>query len=138
MSNDVEMSAAPQYRKRAKIRAFYNRDGAIYFKSWGEQKLPGPHYVIVGPTGDIYGCAASEFEAMYQPVPGEPDTYRKTLLVRALRMAAPFTVRTTTGDGNVEVARNQGQAGDWLVQQPGGERQVIPAASFAELYEPVP
>lgn len=138
MSHDVDMSAAPQYRKKDKIRAFYNRDGAIYFKSWGEQKLPGAHYVIVGPTGDIYGCAVSEFEAMYQPVSGEPDTYRKIPLVRARRMTAPFTVRTVTDDGNVEVAHNQGQAGDWLVQQPGGERQVIPAASFAELYEPAP
>ncbi len=137
MSNDVDLSAASQYRKRARVRAFYNRDGAIYLKSWGEQKLPGPHYVIIGPTGDIYGCAVSEFEAMYQPVAGEPDTYRKTSPVRALRMDAPFTVRTLTDDGNVEVACNQGQAGDWLVQQPGGERQVIPAASFAELYEPV-
>jgi hypothetical protein len=134
---EIDLQDAPLYRKKVRVRAFLNREAATYFKSWGEQSFPGAHYVIIGPSGEIYGCAVEEFEAMYQAVPSMPDTYRKVTPVRARRMDIPFSVATVTADGNVEVAENRGEAGDWLVQQPGGERQVVPAASFANLYEPL-
>ena len=153
-ANSLDLTAAPRYRKKATVLAFRLDEGATYDKlgSWGSnQEFPGAHYTIVGTveqapefvggrvigTSDVYGCAVDEFQAMYEPA-GSPHEYRKTETIRALRVDEPFTVDTLTRDGNVEVAGARGAAGDWVVLQPRGERQLIKARSFAELYERVP
>ena len=153
-ANALDLEAAPRYRKKATVLAFRLEAGATYDKmgSWGSnQEFPGPHYTIVGAiqqapefvggrvvgTTDVYGCALDEFEAMYEQT-GGPSEYRKTETVRAIRIDEPFTVDSTTRDGNVEVKGAVGEAGDYVVLQPGGERQRISAEFFEELYEPVP
>ncbi len=153
-ASSLDLTTAPRYRKKATVLAFRLEDGATYDKlgSWGSnQEFPGPHYTIVGAilqapefvggrvicTTDVYGCAIDEFESMYVPA-DSPDEYRKTETIRALRIDQPFIVDTTTRDGNVEVKDARGAAGDWIALQPGGERQLIKAEYFAELYEPVP
>lgn len=136
--NLVDLSQAKLYSKKQNVRAFLNREGALYRKSWGEQNFPGAHYLIVSPDGEIYGCAIEEFRRTYEPVPGRPETYRKSTKIRARRMPDPFTVTSRTSDGNVESARSEGRAGDWLVEQVGGDRQLIRAEDFARLYEEAP
>ncbi len=152
--NSLDLESAPRYRKKTIVLAFRMAAGATYERmgSWGtHQEFPGPHYMIVGTvekvpelaggrligTADVYGCALDEFEAMYERAGGS-DEYRKTEAVRAVRIDEPFTIDTTTRDGNVEVREARGEAGDYVVLQPGGERQRISADSFEEMYEPVP
>lgn len=153
-ANSIDLSAAPSYRKKATVLAFPMESGATYDKlgSWGSnQEFPGRHYTIVGTvqdasefvggrvigTTDVYGCGWDEFEEMYVSA-GRPHEYRKTETIRAVQMDAPFTVDTTTRDGNVEVKAARGDAGDWVVRQPRGERQLIKASYFDQLYERVP
>ena len=153
-ANSLDLTTAPEYRKKATVLAFRLDAGATYDKlgSWGSnQEFPGPHYTIVGAvqkapefvggrvigTSDVYGCAIDEFHEMYQPAEGSHE-YRKTSTIRALQIEEPFTVDTTTRDGNVEVASARGAAGDWVVLQPRGERQLIKAQYFEELYERLP
>jgi hypothetical protein len=152
-ANSLDLSGAPEYRKKATVLAFRQETGATYDKtdSWGTvQEIPDPHYLIVGTVqwqsryvggriidGDVYGCAEKEFHELYEPTENENE-YRKVAPVRALQVKEPFTLDTTTRDGNVEVRGAKGEEGDWAVLQPGGERQVIKAATFDELYEPVP
>lgn len=153
-ANSLDLKTAARYRKKATVLAFRLDGGATYDKlgSWGSnQEFPGPHYTIVGAiqeapefvggrvisTTDVYGCAIDEFKAMYEPAGGHHE-YRKTETIRAVCVDEPFRVDTTTRDGNVEVAAARGEAGDWVVLQPRGERQLIKARSFDELYEPVP
>ena len=153
-ANSIDLSAAPSYRKKATVLAFEMESGATYDKlgSWGSnQEFPGPHYTIVGAvqeasefvggrvigTTDVYGCGYEEFHQMYQPA-GRPNEFRKSETIRALRVNEPFTVDTTTRNGNVEVVGARGESGDWIVLQPRGERQLIKAQYFDELYERVP
>ncbi len=153
-ANSLNLTTAPRYRKKVTVLAFRLDAGATYDKlgSWGSnQEFPGPHYTIVGAiqqapefvggrvisTTDVYGCGIEEFQGMYEPA-GGPSEYRKTETIQALRVDEPFTVDTTTRDGNVEVARARGAAGDWVVLQPSGERQLTKAQYFEELYERVP
>jgi hypothetical protein len=151
-ANSLDLSAAPEYRKKVTVLAFHQPVGATYdkFKSWGaNQEIPGPHYIIVGSVrsgarfvggrligGEVYGCIEDEFAAMYEPT-GRPNEYRKTATVHALQIEGPFTLDTTTRDGNVEVRKARGRAGDWVVLQPRGERQLVKAEEFSDLYEPV-
>ncbi len=151
-ANSIDLSTAPSYRKKATVLAFAMESGATYDKlgSWGSnQEFSGRHYTIVGTvqaapefvggrvigTTDVYGCGYEEFNEMYVSA-GKPHEYRKTQTIRAVRMKEAFTVDTTTRDGGVEVKGARGDAGDWLVLQPRGERQLIKAAYFAQLYEP--
>ncbi len=150
-ANSLDLTTAPRYRKKATVLAFRLEMGATYDKlgSWGSnQEFPGPHYTIVGTiqqipefaggrligTADVYGCGIEEFESMYDQT-GGPNEYRKTETVRAVRVEEPFTVDTTTRDGNVEVLDARGVPGDYVVLQPGGERQRISAEFFEEMYE---
>ena len=132
--NEMDLSQAKTFVKKGTVRAFLNKDGATYRKAWGDQDFPGAHYVIVGPDGDIYGCAVHEFERTYRAVPDQPDTYRKAASIRAVCMKTPFEVTNVTRDGNLEAIAS-GQAGDWLVEQTGGDRQLIEASAFSRLYE---
>lgn len=153
-ANSLDLQDAPRYRKKATVLAFRLEAGATYDKlgSWGSnQEFPGPHYTIVGTvqrepefaggrvisTTDVYGCGSDEFEKMYEET-GRPGEYRKVESVRAVKLDEPFTVDTTTRDGNVETKGARGKAGDYVVLQPGGERQCISADFFEEHYEPVP
>ncbi len=153
-ANSIDLTAAPEYRKKATVLAFLMEQGATYDKlgSWGSnQEFPGTHYTIVGMvqqapefvggrvigTTDVYGCAVEEFEGMYVPT-GNPHEYRKTETIRAVQVDEPFVIDTTTRDGNIEVKDANGQAGDWVVLQPKGERQRISADFFADLYELAP
>lgn len=151
-ANVLDLATAPEFRKKATVLAFHRPAGATYDKiaAWGSnQELPGPHYMIVGTldwqpqltgnhilSGDVYGCAEDEFRSMYEPT-DRKDEYRKTESVRALQLNEPFIVNTTTRDGNVEVQGAKGEPGDWVALQPRGERQLIRAAQFGQLYEPV-
>ena len=153
-ANSLDLEAAPRYRKKGTVLAFRLEEGATYDKlgSWGSnQEFPGPHYTIVGtiqqapefvggrvigPT-DVYGCAIEEFESMYAQAERSGE-YRKTETVRAYRLDEPFTIDTTTRDGNVEVKGARGEPGDYVVLQPGGERQRISADFFEQMYEPTP
>ena len=153
-ANTLDLRSAPEYRKKATVLAFRLENGATYDKlgSWGSnQEFPSSHYSIVGTvergsdytggrlvgTTDVYGCAENEFDAMYERT-DNPNEYRKTQTIRAIQLQEPFTVDTTTRDGNVEVLAARGAADDWAVLQPGGERQLIKAEIFDEIYEPVP
>ncbi len=153
-ANTLDLRAAPRYRKKGTVLAFRLEAGATYDKlgSWGSnQEFPGPHYTIVGAiqrapefaggrvisTTDVYGCGLEEFESMYQQTGGSNE-FRKVGTVQALRIDEPFTVDTTTRDGNVAVKGARGEPGDYVVLQPGGERQRISAKFFEEMYEPVP
>ena len=153
-ANSLELTSAPRFRKKATVLAFRLEAGATYDKlgSWGSnQEFPGPHYTIVGVvqrapeftggrvigTTDVYGCGIEEFQAMYEQAEGV-DEYRKTETVRAIKLDEPFTVDTTTRDGNVETKGARGEPGDYVVLQPGGERQRISADFFEEYYEQVP
>ncbi len=153
-ANSLDLTSAPRYRKKATVLAFRLEEGATYDKlgSWGSnQEFPGPHYTIVGTvqqapefvggrvigTSDVYGCAIEEFEAMYAQTGGSHE-YRKTEEVRAFRLDQPFAIDTTTRDGNVEVKGARGEPGDYVVLQPGGERQQVSRDFFEEMYEPAP
>ncbi len=125
----LDASNAGRYRKVARVKAFHVGNGATYHLSWGDLHYPGPHWLIL--QGDeAYGCAEDSFTATYEPVAEEPDTYRKTGLIWAVQMDAPFEVLTKEGP---EV----GQAGDWLAQQLDGEQWFIPDETFRATYRPV-
>ena len=152
-ANQLDLSTAQEYRKKATVLAFRQETGATYDKlgSWGSnQEFPGSHFTVVGTiehsldytggrlvgTTDVYGCAEDEFKMMYEPS-DHPGEYRKTQTVRAIQVDEPFTIDVITRDGNVEVLGARGEPGDWVVLQPFGERQLIKAAVFDEIYEPV-
>ncbi len=148
-ANAINLKEAAQYRKRPTVVAFHMSSGATYAKeaSWGsDQEFPGAHYAIVGAvesgdfeggrriaTHDVYGCAVDEFENTYVAAENDGE-YRKTSTINAKQITQPFTVTTTTSDGNVEVAAAEGNAGDWVALGVKGERYMIPRDEFEDLY----
>lgn len=148
--SNIDLSAAPEYVKKATVLAFHNAGPATYDKqgSWGaNQDFPGAHWTIVGSitmgddyqggrlikTTDVYGCAEDEFATTYEAAEGLNE-YRKSASIRAEQQSEPFVITTTTGDGNVEADKAQGAPGDWAVVNPNGEKYHISAAAFAETY----
>ncbi len=120
---------ARRYRKTTTVKAFHSSNGATYRLEWGDLDYPGSHWVIV--QGDeVYGVAEDSFDATYEAVPGEPDTYRKTASIWARQMDEPFELESKEG-------RARGKAGDWLAQQLDGEQWHIPDRVFRATYEEV-
>lgn len=60
----------------------------------------------------------------------EPQEYRKTATVRAVKLDHPFDVVTEEGTMH-------GESGDWLAEGPAGECWPIKASIFEATYEEV-
>ena len=90
---------------------------------------------LVGQPGDWHvedgdgkwTVANDAFTAGYKPGDG---VYRRRGTVRARRGFLGEVVQTQEGEVGVVI-------GDWVVEGPGGERWVVPAARFARTYMPV-
>jgi len=133
---------ARTYRKTAKTRAYRVDCAATYFKDWaGErgQMMERPHMVMIpldvdgNATGDVYGCAMTEFKETYAKTETR-DVYVKAATIRAYRPGKPFTFQTKLADGTVEVADGIGTENDWLVQNPSGEVYRIDSETFRSTY----
>jgi hypothetical protein len=128
---------AGTYRKKLTVQAYLSQDGVTYHKSWGNQEMKGPHMVMVGPSPDegfdVYGCEIGRFHDMYESL-GDNE-YIKTETVEAVKMEESFNLATVV-DGQIEVQAS-GVAGDYAVQQPGGELQVIKEDEFENMFEDV-
>lgn len=139
---------ARRYRKRGVTHCYACQNGAVYFPSWAGrrgQRFKGPHMVMhrIDPkTGDpveTYGCATVEFYNTYDRVGSDRWIYRKRALVRAYQVDHPFRIVARTSEG-IEAAEATGDAGDWIVQNPGGDVYLWSqaAARDYELVEDVP
>ncbi len=125
---ELDASNAERFRKVNTVKAFHLNHGATYHLDWGDMAYPGPHWLVI--QGDeAYGVAEDSFDATYELVEGEPDTYRKTAIIWARQMDEQFEVVSKEGPAT-------GQAGDWLAQQLDGEQWHIPNRVFRATYEP--
>ncbi len=97
-----------------------------------ENKEPNPQGLI---PYDVYGSAIDKFLNMHEPIPEVRNGWRKKTNVLAIRLTRETEVLTIVS--GKEEAKTKAPAGHWLVQQPGGEQQVIAPEQFASLYEEV-
>lgn len=132
---------ASTFRKVGRVMAFRTQDPVTFHKSWGRQEIAADAFVLIPldatgtPTGDIYGCAETQFYETYAPVEGRSRVYAKAAAVLAYQPGEAFQVRTQLADGTVEVEAGTGLTTDWLVQNPGGETYRIDNATFQNTYE---
>lgn len=139
---DTPLPSQMRFRKRTTVLAFrMNAEtGATFHKSWGEQVCRKGDWVLVPlgadllADGDLYGCEHTVFVQTYVPV--EPPLlaghhFRKRGLVKAARIHEPFVVHTLEGIGH-------GRPGDWVLENPGGDRYLNRHEQFLTQYEPVP
>lgn len=68
-------------------------------------------------------CERELFESTYQPIPGGDNKFMKTGKVLARRMSRDFTAGSSKGE-------QRGKAGDYLVQDSGGEQWSIDDKTF--------
>ena len=139
---EFDDSKARTYQKALLTRAYKVNCAAIYFKDWAgpEGQIMGdPHMFMISlrsdgtPTGDVYGCALSEFQDTYEST-DTPDVYRKKAPIRAYLPGEPFTFRTVLANGKVEIPLGHGSATDWLVRNPGGEIYRVSDEVFRSSY----
>ena len=126
---------AETYYKKLTIRAFLSQDGATYYKDWGDQKMEGPHMVMIGPSPDegfdIYGCEIGRFNDMYKSIGS--NVYRRIEDIQAIQMDEPFNLAIIV-NGRLEVEAT-GERGDYAVQQPGGGLMVIKQEEFENMFK---
>eukprot|EP00954_Amorphochlora_amoebiformis_P023627 1361229-Amorphochlora_amoeboformis.AAC.1 len=55
---NLTMENAKLYRKKTLVYAFKSKDRFVFYKTWGKSTSMPNDYVIIGPGGDAYTCAA--------------------------------------------------------------------------------
>jgi hypothetical protein len=109
------------------------QEPAEYNPSWGVQRFPGRHVVVIDPGGP-YGVEFDVFFATHEAVPGRPDHYVKIARVRAWVTDESFVLSTEI-NGRVEMIADV-PPGAYVVENPSGERYAMSAEEFERRYEP--
>jgi len=129
---NLTMENAKLYRKKTLVYAFKSKDRFVFYKTWGKSTSMPNDYVIIGPGGDAYTCAADRFEATYELAGRQPHVYRKITKILAKCMEQEFLLETLEG-------LEKGKAGSYLAQNPAGKEQwPIFKETFEETYELCP
>lgn len=111
------------------LPAEVQRASFVVDTAWGERLHGGPGDWRVGSGDDVWVVGKAEFAATYVQV--GPGSYCKTGWALVKRMPEPFVVVTREG-------RVDGDAGDYLLEGPLGERWRLAAAKYASRgYVPV-
>lgn len=128
----LTLENAKLYRKKTLVYAFRSKDRFTFHKSWGRSVSNYDDYVVIGPRGDAYTCAADRFKTTYVQAGSEPHVYRKKTRIFARKMDADFLLQTLEG-------LEKGDAGSYLAQNPTkNEQWPIDAKTFQEMYEICP
>mmetsp|Transcript_22763 Transcript_22763/g.33945 ORF Transcript_22763/g.33945 Transcript_22763/m.33945 type:complete len:828 (-) Transcript_22763:218-2701(-) len=128
----LTMQNAKLYRKKTLVYAFRSKDRFVFYKSWGKSTSALNDYVLIGPGGDAYTCAADRFEATYELAGRAPHVYRKTSKILAKRMEQEFLLETLEG-------LEKGKVGSYLAQNPVKmEQWPIDEKTFNDTYELCP
>ena len=133
--NLVEMEKAPRYRKVQPVLAQMIPVPTTFYHNWGIQEMePGSILIIDPATSTCWGCATEVFVRTYEAIPERPGFFRKTALIRAMKMDEQFTVVSKDSSKPEE-----GKPGDYLVENITNDgkqdRYLIPASDFGKLYE---
>jgi hypothetical protein len=141
------------YRKAQTVLAFRSKDPMTVYKQWGKNVGGADSMLIYGGEGDVYMMDCQVFERTYEPAlahsvphhtPKEYEgavsqrhwdeskyrEYRKVGKVLARLMSEPFAIKTKAGT-------EQGNAGDYLVQNAQGEQWTVESGDFQRLYAQV-
>jgi hypothetical protein len=84
---------------------------------------------VTDERGDERTVRDLEFRASHEPLGG--DRWRRTGVNRAWRIGSPVRVRSLEGSQTA-------QAGDWIVEDPGGARWAVSDEAFQHGYQPAP
>jgi hypothetical protein len=92
--------------------------------------------LMTGLAGESWPIARERFERTYLPVPptqmGEEGWYvKKPVIVEAMQTDRAEHVPLAGGRGSLRA-----DAGDWIIQDPDGERWVVSDAIFRATYAP--
>jgi len=124
----LTLKNAKLYQKKTLVYAFRSKDRFTFNKVWGKSMSNPNDYVIVGPGGDAYTCAADRFEATYREFGNDPHVYRKATKILAKKMENDFLIETLEG-------LEKGDAGSYLAQNPSKlEQWPIDKKTFDETY----
>lgn len=133
----LDDSNSRRYRPRPVAKhAQIQWDAGEYQLSGGKQQCKGPHVQVTDPGGS-YGVDLATFFTTHKPIPDRKDHYIKseTVIVRAMCAQASFELPTIVNDVVEMIA--QVVAGEYVVQNPGGEQYAMSADSFFLRYAPV-
>lgn len=131
------MTQAGTHNDQENSWATYRRDGVAHAtkltapRTWttanGDQLTSyAGDWWVTDATGAGRGVAADRFPTLYEPLPHQPDTYRRRGTVRAVRLTAPLTIDTIEGP-------TEAPAGAWLVDD-GTSRWPVPHEHFTATY----
>ncbi len=127
-SNSRIYRPRPGLPKKCQIRW----EAAEYSLTWGAQQFHGPHIVVLDCAGH-YGVDLEVFFSTHRAIPEQPHHYFKCVKVRALLLVEAVLLRTQI-KGETEMLALV-PAGNYIVQNPAGDRYSNTAAEFERRYE---
>lgn len=115
-----------RYKSKLVVRAEQLMKETVWSTGAGDEMRGQAGDWKVADGNDQWTVAADVFDRTYTRVDGE--YFRKEAAVLAVNVDHAFAVGTLEGLAT-------GAAGDWLVQNPGGECWPVPASVFERHYE---
>ena len=129
--NLLDMTNAPQFRKRGTVHAFLLKKAIKLVSSYEQDMVVGDWITI--QDGAPRGVKAEVFVSTYEAVEGQEHVFRKCGFLRAIQMQVTFEVVSKDSPNPVS-----GEQGDWIAQNGDdvADRYRITADKFPLLYEP--
>jgi hypothetical protein len=122
---------ASRYSKTAEVTAIrVDHPFTVTRDDWGGIQTGKPgDYLVCSEDGDAYPVDANVFYDTYEPTDAA-HRYRKSATILAVQLTDTMTVDTLEGP-------ETGHSGDWLAENPGGDRWLIHDDVFRRTYVPV-
>ena len=118
-----------RYRKTQHVTARRLREQHEWRAGSGEMLAGRAGDVLVSDGTSQWTVRADIFEATYEQVPGQPDTWRKAATTTLVQMTEPFRVDTLEGPAT-------GGAGDYLAVGDDGDAWPVSASYVRHNYLP--
>ncbi|WP_157558894.1 hypothetical protein [Nocardioides sp. Soil774] len=122
------LEGAQSYRSRVVVTAKRLGEQVTWKTASGSNLTAEAGDWLVSDGESSWTVAADVFATTYREVGS--GSFTKTALVVARQLAVKVTIATMEGPAT-------GNAGDWVVRNPGGDAWPVPDREFKRRYEPV-
>lgn len=129
-ANQSAVDAGPilEYRKKGTVKAELAKE-AFNWTDWQGNPMRGEagDMRVIQPSGNVSSVKLDIFKLSYSELPGKPGEYVKTAITKAQQLKQPLSIETLEGIG-------RGNAGDYLVTGPKGEKYIVAKGEFESMY----
>lgn len=126
MDDTIDFSEAASYRKVGSVEAVQLDENRSWNTTGGDELRGSAGDWLVSDGTSEWTVNDDVFSATYAQ--NTDGTWTKSALIRAVQVDAPTLVRTLEGDATAA-------PGDWVAENPSGERWPIPRVQFERSYE---